>query len=76
MFVNVVMKCFFLFDIVSLKLIYYGFLKFYFIKLFRVGNGNIMDGFSLIRRELILLVNKVFLGNINYLENYRGDFDF
>lgn len=46
------------------------------MKLFRVGNGNIMDGFSLIRRELILLVNKVFLGNIDYLENYRGDFDF
>lgn len=74
-FANAAMKCFLSFDIVSLKLIYYGFSKFQFMKLLRAGNGNTMDGPSLIRRELILSANKVSSGNIDHLENHRGDPD-
>lgn len=56
-------------------MIFYGFSKFHFIKLPRAGNGNTMDGPSLIRRELILSANKVSSGNIDHLENHRGDPD-
>lgn len=75
MFAHAAMKSFLSFDTASLKLIFYGFLKFQFIKLLRAGNGNTMDGPSLIRRELILSANKVSSGNIDHLENHSGDPD-
>lgn len=81
MFANAAMKSFLSFDTQcsKLEIDFLWFLKISLykinIKLPRAGNGNTMDGPSLIRRELILSANKVSSGNINHLENHRGDPD-
>lgn len=77
MFANAAMKSFLLFDTQcsKLEIDFVWFLKISLYKIARAGNGNTMDGPSLIRRELILSANKVSSGNIDHLENHRGDPD-